>query len=191
MTLFSRSVFLLSLLAGMGFVSTAHADAPDFKMHVLDPANPPGGPDYIEGLTFQITFAPCQRGELPGDLRAAGCFLGFNRSGADWTSLEFIFQNNMALNAQTPDCSPQGTYDIFSSTNCSFQGQYTLDFDRGVIRDGEHFFITEDGVDPALFGTGDATVTSYTGTVTPEPASFALLATGLLLVGFVATHRTT
>ena len=42
-------------------------------------------------------------------------------------------------------------------------------------------------MDPAKFGTGMATVTSYTST--PEPTPLILVASGLLLIGFAATHR--
>ncbi len=195
MRVFSRFVLLFVVLGGLVAATAAYADPaqPDYKMHVLDPTDPvppPGGPDYITGLSFQINFAACAPNELPNGITAQGCFLGFNRSNVDWTSLQFTFQNNAALNGQAPDCSLEGKDDIFSTTQCSFRGQYVLDFSSGIIPNSgsaSAFFITEDGVDPALFGIGQATVTSYTAT--PEPAPFVLLGTGLLLMGWVATHR--
>ncbi len=197
MRVLSRFVLLFVAAAGLLAVPSAYADTaqPDYKMHVLDPANiPPGGPDYITGLSFQINFAPCAANELPNGITADGCFLGFNRSNVDWTSLRFTFQNNATLNSQAPDCSPEGRDDIFATTRCVLRGQYVLDFSNGVIRNSgsaSTFFITEDGVDPALFGTGQAVVTSSTAgsSTTPEPVPFVLLGTGLLLLGWVGTHR--
>lgn len=193
MRVLSRFVLLLVAMASVATVTAAHADPldPDFKMHVLDPTYiPPGGPDYIPGLTFQITFAACAPNELPNGITAQGCFLGFNRSDYDWTSLQFTFLNNAALNRQAPNCALEGQDDIFSTTHCTLGTDYVLDFATGVIPNSgsaSTFFITEDGVDPALFGTGQAVVTSYTGT--PEPASFVLLGTGLLLLAGFATYR--
>lgn len=199
MRILSQVSVCLLAFAGLIGAPVAHADTaqPDFKMHVLDPINPnvpPGGPDYITGLRFSITFAPCAANELPNGITAQGCFLGFNRSNYDWTSLQFTFQNNAALNSQAPDCSLLGKDDIFQVTRCSLGNAYVLNFLNGVIPNSgsaSSFFITEDGVDPALFGTGSAVVTSYTAgtSSTPEPAPFVLLGTGLLLMGWVATHR--
>ena len=131
---FSRMAVWAVLLT-MGLVRAAQAtpmDAnPDFKMHVLDPTNPqvpPGGPDYITGLTFSIVFAPCAPSELPDNITADGCFLGFNRSSVNWTSLQFTFQNNAALNQQQADCSLEGKDDIFRTTRCSFQQQLRVEF---------------------------------------------------------------
>ena len=188
---------LVSLVCA-GFPIAGHADTanPDFVAHVLDPTYvpPAGGPDYITGLRFQVTFAACAANELPDGISAQGCFLGFNRSNVDWTGLQFTFQNNATLNSQPPNCSLEGKDDIFSQTNCSLGGAYVLKFASGIIPNSgsaSTFFVTEDGVDPSLFGTGDAVVTSYVAgsATTPEPTPFVLLGTGLLFIGWAVTRR--
>ena len=182
---------LAAILVLTGSTVLAHADASDFKTHVLDPLSI-SYPTYVVTSTqFDVTFSACQSGELPGGITAQGCFAGVNRSGQDFTGLDFVFENVPALGSQPASCAPAASHNIYSNTSCGLDRQsnlYLLDFSGGVLSDGAFFFVTEDGVDPALFPTGVATAQT---TVTPEPAPFLLLGSGLLLFGLVSTHRVT
>ena len=165
----------------LGFASVyACADPLDFKAHLLDPPSTSFPTFPITSNPFVVTFSACAQGELPGNNTADGCFAGVNRSGYDWLGLEFAFSNTVALGSQPVDCSPAPSNNIFSSTQCNLDqasNTYFLDFNSGVIRDGELFFLTEEGVDPAVFPTGTGTITA--STLTPEPSSFLLLLTGV------------
>lgn len=162
----------------------ALADPADFKTHVLDPPSTSFPTTPILSSPFLVTFTPCQAGELPGNNTADGCFAGVNRTGTDWLGLEFAFSNTAALGSQPVDCSLAPSNNVYRSTSCGLDptsNTYFLDFDTGVIKDGELFFVTEEGVDPALFPTGTATVTA--STATPEPTSLVLLLTGMPAAG--------
>lgn len=193
MRLLSR--FVLSTLTTAGLLGLMAAPAAHaFVNHTLDPTGPPssGTTYYITSNNFNIYFTPCAQNELPNGLTAEGCFAGVNRSGEDWTSLQYVFNNNSALKGQPADCTLAPSDNIFQRPNCTFNAslqKYFLDYAGGVLANNATFFITEDGVDPAQFGVGQATVTSYTSANSPEPAPFVLLGTGLLLIGWVATHR--
>ena len=172
-----RGLVLLALLCGS--CALANASAIDFKMNVLDPPAFPTNP--ITSAPFQVSFIPCVQNELPGNNTADGCFSGVNRSGYDWTELLLVFDNNSALHAQPASCNTASSALVFSSVSCDFDPapqQYFLDFSGGAIRNGQFFFITEEGViPPEAFGTGTATVNNTA--VTPEPSSFLMLASGL------------
>ena len=179
-------LFCLALCAGCA--AAASATPIDFRAHVLDPPAPSFPTQPITTLIFQLSFVTCQPGELPNGMTAQGCFAGVNRTGLDWTNLQFGFQNTAALNSQPASCAPASSNNIFGTTSCGLDqgGQgYTLDFSGGVLKDGELFFVTEDGVDPSLFPTVDASVLSV-AVVSPEPGSLVLLSTG---VGVLAAFR--
>ncbi len=176
-----RCLIVIGVVCGL--TGLAGATPVDFHMHILDP--PPSFSVLpITSTPFPVSFTACGLNELPSGT-ADGCFAGVNRTGDDWVGLQLTFANNTALAGQLPNCSPAPppADNIFASTDCTFDGSsYALIFTDGVIRNGDFFFITEDGViPPEDFGTGTATVT----VLTPEPAPVLLLSTGLILFVFL------
>ncbi len=172
---------ILALLSVSSLFARA-SSIDDFKMDVLDPLPPPADssfPTYpIRGLTFTVTFTPCQVDELPNGLTGDGCFSGVNRSGVGWSALDFTFPNTDALGSQPVSCSPAASDNIFSSSGCDLDGStYGLTYFNGVLGNGQFFFVVETGVDPALFPPGVATATAVPSI--PEPGTFLLLGTGL------------
>lgn len=169
-----------------GYIGPAKADPVDFHIKVLDPL-PPTAPSYplflISSTSFDVSFTPCIAGELPSGMTADGCFAGRNVSGLAWTGLDFSFPSGGVLAGQPASCAPAPSDNIFSATDCPANpanGAYDLGFSDGIIRNGDYFFITEDGVvPPEDFPTGSVTAT----VLTPEPASMVLLSTGILLFG--------
>lgn len=161
-------------------VSGAMAQS-DYRAHVLDPPGSVG--QSITSQPFTVTFSACFAGELPGGNTADGCFLGINNSGVDWVGLQFVFPNTVNLASQPVDCSPAPNHNAYAQSNCVLDpvsGAYFLDFNGGVIRNTEAFFLTEEGVDPSLFPTGTGT---YTTAATPEPSSLVLFLTGIPAAG--------
>ena len=181
-----RALLLAALLVpATCCVPTAFADALDFKAHILDPPATSFPTFSIQSRQFSVTFSACEPGELPDDMTASGCYAAVNRSNLDWTSLQITFPNTSELGSQAVSCAPAPSANVFSETDCTLdtsENLYDLSFGAGVIRNGDLFFITEDGVPFADFPTGTGFVTSVAGE-TPEPAPFFLLGTGLLLVG--------
>lgn len=164
------------------FSGLANAASTDFHLRVLDPP-PPSYPTFpIFTTPFAVTFTPCVTGELPDGNTAEGCFAGHNETGQDWNNLQITFMNNAALASQAPNCATGPSDDIFSNINCILTpdgSAYILSFADGNVSNGDFFFITEDGVDPAAFGTGTAVV------MTPEPASVVFALSGVMLFGFL------
>lgn len=152
-------------------------------MTVLDPPAPGTGfiTYPVQTAPYTFSFTACVSGELPNNMTADGCFAGVNRTGQDWTSLQFTFNNTPVLHGQPVDCSPAASNNIYPTATCSLLQRtvYVLNFSGGVIDDGQLFFLTEDGVvPPGSFPPGTLNVTSSYA-ATPEPASFLLMATGL------------
>ncbi len=189
---------LLCLAAALflfaGPASLAHADEADFKTHVLDPVSTSFPTNPITTTVFSVQFTGCQAGELPGGMTADGCFAAVNRTGLNWTELQFVFANTAALGGQPVSCALAPSDNIFLQPTCDLDPastHYTLDFASGRLENNALFFVTEDGVPFADFPTGTATVLATSGgAAAPEPASFVFLATGALLLGVFAFGRT-
>jgi hypothetical protein len=179
-----RAFLIFALVCGLA--GAAKADQADFHMVVLDPFS-----TYpIFSAPFTFSFAPCSAGQLPTNVMGSyeGCFSGVNRTGSDWIGLELAFQNTSALDSQPANCSLDGSQDLFQSAECSLSGtEYFLDFSAGAVPNNGSFVIAEDGVNPSLFPTVTATVT--TATATPEPGSMWLLGTGILALGYAGLAR--
>lgn len=174
---------VISRLASIAFLFActvlASATPADFKANVLDPPAIGFNTAIITASPFEVSFSTCQPNELPNGLTADGCFAAVNRTGLDWTSIQFVFPNDSVLNSQPTDCSPAPSDNIFQSADCGFDSDvYTLVFSNGILHNNDFFFVTETGVPAELFPSGTATVLTTTAS-TPEPASFVLLATGL------------
>jgi hypothetical protein len=191
---------LLTVAAVCGLTLSAYtAYGDDFRANVLDPPSVPAAQSgykvhIIKSTDFNINFTKCKPGELPLGLTANGCFAGANDSGETWTSLEMTFLGNGATAGQTPNCQPaQGTdtLTIYTSTVCTvLDGNFSLSFSDGSIPSGDGvssiFYVTETGVKPPRdFPTGNVVA----GFETPEPASFPLLLTGTVLLGFLSTPK--
>ena len=171
----------------------AHADDLDFKTHVLDPQSTPFPTNPITTTVFTVQFTACQPGELPGGMTANGCFAAVNRTGLNWTELQFLFPDTAALHSQSVSCDLAPSDNIFLNPLCdlnAINGLYTLDFAGGVLGDNSIFFVTEDGVPFGDFPVGTASVLATTNSSTPEPATIVLLSTGVLLLGGFALQRT-
>ena len=132
-------------------------------------------------FTVPLSTAECMDLDLP-DGPDDGCFLGINSTGETITSLSLIFSNAASLGSLTCDNAdnPPGLpATIFTNPTCSSTGPpYTLTFTGGdgLAPDGD-FIIFEDGADPDDLGTGQGSVT-----ITPEPDSFLLFSTGVMMM---------
>ena len=179
-----RVLFILALFCGV----TGHARASGFHATVLDPTGdscltPDNNCTIYDTSTFsvQLSTAECTFLNLP-DAATDGCFLGINGTGETITSLSLIFSNAASLGSLTCDNAdnPPGLpATIFTNPTCSSTGPpYTLSFTGGdgLAPDGD-FIIFEDGADPDDLGTGQGSVT-----ITPEPDSFLLFSTGVMMM---------
>jgi hypothetical protein len=191
---------LVILAAVFGAPHSAFADSADFKTGVFDP---PTNPDPILPLTdiqtttpFSVVFGGCPAtiGNPPVPIVASGCFLGLNDTGQTITSLDLTFDNTTsadpndpnALNGQDADCETTSVF-VGSSSNCGLVNgsTYNLLFSGAVgLPPGAFFVITESGPNPDAFQGGEGVIT-----ITPEPNSYILLLTGMMMAGMFLFRR--
>ena len=183
-----RVLFILAL--SCGFAGHARADAVDFHVQVLDPANfcstnPALCVVADPTASFPVTFtaATCALESIsitpPG-----GCLIVVNDTFQKFISLDVTFAG---LGGLTFDCPTSDPKSIFASSSCTSSGGIdNLFFSGGDgLPGGQLMVIVETGVDPGLFnGTGTV------GTATPEPDSLLLLSTGVMMAGlYLAKQR--
>ena len=187
-----RRILFAAALCGLSL--PAFGDPVDFQTNVLDPPTPSPSTYTVfteTSLSFTFQFTQCATAELPNGLTASGCFAGINDSGVTWTALDMSFPNTAVLNSQPVSCAPAPSNNIYSTSTCALSGNlYLLGFDAGAIPSypvtpGDQFFITETGVDPALFPPGQVTATPSSSDMAsaPEPGSVVLALTGVGLFG--------
>ncbi len=160
---------------------TGIAKAADFHVGVQD-APTTYQYTYTGTTLTDVVFGSCGRGTPSDD----GCVTILNDSGSTLTSLVI----DVPVTSETPDTesnpclSGTGFADCIATlidNNTEYQFDITgLDVPaNGFCTSGDTFEIEETGVDPKDFpGIGVGPMS-----VTPEPASFWLLATGVLLFG--------
>ena len=169
-----RVLFILALFCGV--TSIARADAVDFHVQVLDPANscdPTTSLCTIADPTqsLQVTFLEAACG--PFGITADGCLvLANNTTTTTFFNLFLSFTVPPGTNAT---CDTDGTN--FTNALCGASGDVaTFSFSGGPgLAPLHEFVIAETGISPdGLVGTASVN--------TPEPDSFLLLSTGVMMM---------
>lgn len=193
---FLRIAFSLVLCFGLTGIANA------YRINVLDPYST----NQITSQPFDVGFAPCQAGQVPGSNAAAPnsfCFTGQNLTGSTITTLELIFPTSGPFASGVPTCDVVTGTSIFTSSTCHKYANETIFFFSGLdIPDhasathvgDDSFLILIDELPPGTMdlptasGTTPPSVVIPPG-VTPEPTSLVLLSTGLLAGGFMMMKR--
>ena len=187
MRFFCRFALLFVFFASAMAAKADPTASSDPSIQILDPTttNTSYVTTVIFSTPFDFNFSSCVAGELPSGDSADGCFAGKNGTNTTWIGVDLSVPDQGELMGLTFSCSTGSNGNIFSSTDCpgaASNGSYTAGFDGGSIAPGEIFFITETGVtDLADFPTVGGTFT--TAAVSPEPATWLMLGTGLLCLG--------
>jgi hypothetical protein len=171
-----RCLFVMMLVCALSRV----ARADDFKLGVQDS---PDTHNVYTGSPLTVSFSSCGYRDPNTD----GCVTIKNGTDATLTSLTIdILANQATINDHGGGCATEApgiscSYTLINLIDDGSEYQFIftgLDIPAdSVCNTGDTFTIEEEGVKYWKFP--DATVSS----VTPEPASFWLLSTGVLLFG--------
>jgi hypothetical protein len=206
-----RYLIAMAIVAGLSGVAKADTFVPgDFAAVVIDPLPAPGEIHVILNTSFSVSLATCQADQLDGLSSSdfVGCFTGLNASGTPMTSLSMQFPAIFLplTGLDTANC-PKETQNIFTSLSCGFTDSthtaYVLNFSGGNIPTFGHGpDCSSPGLDPceqdslftiAIGGIPPADLpqnfTAQANTVTPEPSSIWLAATGAMSIGLFAAFR--
>ncbi len=175
-----RYVFVLMLVCALTHV----ARADDFKLGVQDAGE---GYDYTGGTLDIPTWGTCAFDSSSTD----GCVTIWNDTGSTINQLLIDVPNNLVVQEdgggaclEADGCS--STLVTLGDGSTAYQFDFTgLTFYSGTVNGvgQDTLTIKEEGIAPADFP--DSTLTA----VTPEPASFWLLSTGVLLFAGFLYHR--
>jgi hypothetical protein len=187
-----RMLFLVAAVCGLS-ASSAFGSSINFHTNILDPIDV----NEITTNNFMFSFSACQPNEVPDGIAADGCFAGANETGQAWTSLTLTFAGSV-LSGATVDCTPapfnpqtESDPNLFSViSGCSAGGDsVTVTFSNGNIPTDafpvDSFLIIETGITPDEYGD----ITSTGAANAPEPQSFVLMFTGMLLLGSFCSPR--
>jgi hypothetical protein len=187
-----RMLFLIAAVCGLS-ASSAFGSSIAFHTNILDPIDV----NEITSNNFSFQFSACEPNEVPDGIAADGCFAGANESGQAWTSLTLTFAGSI-LSGASVDCTPapfnpqtQSDPNLFSViSGCGASGDsVTVTFSNGNIPTDafpvDSFLIIETGITPDEYGD----ITSTGAANAPEPQSFVLMFTGMLLLGSFCSPR--
>jgi hypothetical protein len=189
-----RVTLMLALLCVLFCAAPAsHTQGFDFHATVLDPFCSNATECQLHAVDLGVPFpvslgagACIDAGVSPLPSGPFGCFVGTNLTGNNITSFVLDFAHIPSVTGCDTNISGVTPSVAFSVSSCVVDqsGGYDLTFTGGTIVPGHSLIVLEEGVDPSLFiGTG-------TLNPTPEPDSFLLLATGVMMIGlYMGTTR--